>query len=72
MFGFYSLGVTNYENVCIAIKDAKSKGVKFRLIINVSDAFSAAAAKGLITIVQDEKQIKSIKLDKSARGTNVW
>lgn len=59
-FGFYSMGASNHERVCTALKEAKERGVELRLIVDVRDAFTAKAAEGLLSFLQDGHDIKQL------------
>lgn len=57
-FGFRTLGAANFEAVCAALVDAKTRGVKIRLIVSVHDEFTCKAAEGLLTFLSDNREIR--------------
>jgi len=60
-FGFYSLGAKNYIEVCDALYKAKNRKVDLKLIINIHDSFSAKAAQGLLSILEENNEIRHIQ-----------
>lgn len=59
LFGFYSLGVKNFISVCEKLDQAKGRGAKIRLLIDVHDVFSAKAAEGLLSMLTDGDDVRT-------------
>lgn len=57
-FGYYSLGVQNFEEMCEVLRDARYRGVKIRLIVRIYEPFSAQAGKALLRILDDGTEIR--------------
>ena len=60
-FGFYSVGARNFVNVCQSLNEAKRRGVKIRLIIDVHDVLTARAAEGLLTFLKNGRELKHLE-----------
>jgi hypothetical protein len=60
-FGYYSLGAHNFERVCEALRNAKIRGVKIRLIIDIHDVFTAKAAEGFLSFLLDGHEVRHLK-----------
>lgn len=58
-FGFHSLGAGNFQRVCESLEEAKKRGVKIRLLIDIHDILTAKAAEGLLTFLIDKQDIRN-------------
>jgi hypothetical protein len=57
-FGYYTYGAKTFVEVCEALKEAKRRGVRIQLIIDVHDIFCAKAAEGLLTFLKDGTEVR--------------
>lgn len=58
-FGYYSLGGKNFELSCDAIEKAKKRGVNIKIIVDVKDSFSAKAAEGILSFLNEGTELRN-------------